>query len=200
MTQNLDDFLKHYGSFTVDDSDSSLTHYSSKYYNPAKAREYYLRTRRLKGRRPAQAQLVNPKRKTAAKAPPTTAKQRAALSKAKTAAKRAELEKAKKANEQRIAAAQAKSKASRAKVASKLKELRVKVLERFMKNMTRIPKGASPERAAQLAKAHRADVQRATNRANGELSRIAEHMRGTVKQSRATYDKQRDSINKKYAS
>ena len=32
------------------EADEFLAHYSSKYYDPAKAREYYLRTRELKGR------------------------------------------------------------------------------------------------------------------------------------------------------
>lgn len=32
-------------------NDDFLAHYSSKYYDPVKAHEYYMRTRELKGRR-----------------------------------------------------------------------------------------------------------------------------------------------------
>jgi hypothetical protein len=45
---DVDEFLSHYDSVPLD---NVLTHYASPYYDPVKAREYYLRTRELKGRR-----------------------------------------------------------------------------------------------------------------------------------------------------
>lgn len=44
---DVDEFIAHYDSVPVSDV---LAHYASPYYDPVKAREYYLRTRELKGR------------------------------------------------------------------------------------------------------------------------------------------------------
>ena len=45
----------------VNKTDEFLAHYASEYYDPVKAREYYLRTRELKGRNPAK--LTTPQQK-----------------------------------------------------------------------------------------------------------------------------------------
>jgi hypothetical protein len=44
------------GSLVHDDGEAFIAHYASQYYDPVKAREYYLRTRELKGRKKAMSE------------------------------------------------------------------------------------------------------------------------------------------------
>ena len=48
--EELDELLRFLGGEGEDEEDQEITHYASKYYDPVKAHEYYMRTRQLKGR------------------------------------------------------------------------------------------------------------------------------------------------------
>lgn len=55
-------------SFIDPEDEIDLRHYASKYYDPKKAHEYYLRTRELKGRQPAKPKLSKQSRQNQAAA------------------------------------------------------------------------------------------------------------------------------------
>lgn len=78
-------------------ADEFLAHYASEYYDPVKAREYYLRTRELKGREKAKPEPLPSKTKSSPKTPEEKAQAKAASNakKMRNASNKAALAKAK---------------------------------------------------------------------------------------------------------
>lgn len=161
-----------------------LAHYSSPYYDPAKAHEYYMRTRKLTPR-----------------AAPTTQNQKEGLKYAgdKIAGnKAAELKKLSDTTNKTITTSQKRAEESRKRIASKAKELRIKIIQRQMENLLKIPKGASPEQVARITQQNRQEMARATQRANGELRKVNDRARAVIAKARASYKSGKENIDRRY--
>jgi len=161
-----------------------LAHYSSPYYDPQKAHDYYMRTRKLTPRAPAPTQ-----------------KQKEGLKYAgdKIAGnKKAEIKKLTDTTNKTVTTTQKRAKESQKRVAAKAKELRIKIIERNLKNLLTVPKGASPELQARIAKHNQGEMARANARANAELRKISERARATIAKARSQYKTGRASIDRRY--
>lgn len=151
--------------------DNTLAHYASPYYDPVKAKEYYERTKQLKGRQPA-----------------TSSSQREAIGYAKNQIKTAKT----KELQSLAARREARLKESAERIKSRLDKLIQQRADAILKRLERLPEDASPELVSKLMKTNSKNVNKARAQASKELA-------STVSGIRKSFAKARDEINKKYS-
>jgi hypothetical protein len=193
-----------------------LRHYASKYYDPAKAKAYYERTKELKGRQAAKPQLSAESRakQTAAKAVvrQEVSKQRTAAQKAAMKAQAARMEKLRKTAEE-----------TRDRILKKVEDLVAKLqadiaVEVPKPKLNEIPATASPRQRAFLEKQNarmmseyngkvRKATEKARNTANeakdaarAEIKQVGEGLKAAVTKARDDYNKNRKALSEKYSS
>lgn len=206
--------------------DDFLAHYSSKYYDPAKAKAYYLANRELKGRKGSTSGLGSD--------------QRAAVGYAKTqinTARKSESDGLKNSNVKNMATLRANATASRDRISKKLAALteKLKADLKAVKPMevipppklNEIPSNASPkqkafllEQNAKLTRTHQGKVQTAEKEYRGrvteastkaretqaaarkaagdEMKRVGEGLKSAVAKARADYTAARGQLKTKY--
>lgn len=193
-----------------------LRHYASKYYDPVKAKEYYERTKELKGRQAAQPKLSKESRakqaiaKTYVRNQVTT--QRTAAQKAAAEKQRARLEKLQKDAE-----------ATRDRIVEKVKALVESLkagidVEVPKPKLNEIPASASPRQRAFLEKQNqklmsdyngkqqkaRAKASNAAATAQAaareEIKKVGTDLKDAVTKARDDYNKAREAMAEKYKS
>jgi hypothetical protein len=197
------------------EDDLDLRHYSSKYYDPAKAREYYLRTRELKGRSGGGETLSKESREAQSQAKTYVREQvrtqRTAAQKAATAQQKARLEKLRKNAE-----------ATRERIVEKLKALTEKLVANIdvevpKPKLNEIPASASPKQRAFLEKQNarmmseyngklnkaKDKARKASSEANeaarAELKKVGTSLKDAVTQARTEYASARKAMTEKYS-
>lgn len=164
-----------------------LAHYSSQYYDPAKAHEYYLKNRELAAQRAGRTKEQKV----------TDANQSQALAFAKrniSVARKAESDKAVTDQRAKLEALQQKAKATADEIASKLQSF----ADQISKVDTPIPKDANPKLKAYLLKNQKARTGRAKAAAAAQLKQTALDLRDAVKKARDDYAAARLAMDKKY--
>lgn len=146
-----------------------LIHYASPYYDPVKAKEYYERTKQLKGPRQgtASASLSKP-----SAAPPPPRKPATPVTNAQ-------------AERQKLAAQRdAKLKAASERIKKKLEETIAKRADAILKRLENLPDDASPEIVARLMKTHSKNANKARKQAAQELQSQFKSIRSSFKTAR----------------
>lgn len=196
--------------------DDFIMHYASEYYDPVKAREYYLKNRELKGlstAAPAPPKKVTAASKAAAVKRESNARQREAQSYSKNqiATKRtAEQTGQKNAQTARLATIQKNAEALKKRVSEKLNAVVEKVKADLAGvKLNDIPENAPPKVKLFLMKQNqsimataqgkaREELGAASEKANGELKKMGTDMRAAVGKARADYAKNKQAIAGKY--
>lgn len=173
--------------------DAFLAHYASKYYDPAKAREYYLRTRELKGDQPALSDESKQRQREAtayvsdqirSKRDADLAANNQALNNLSLAAqKRAQ------AHAARMEKLQEQATAERKKLVAKIKAK----VEKIEKQLA-VPEGASPKRRAFLEKQRRSQLGTARESARGQMANLSLKFRAAVSNARDDYRAFRNEV------
>lgn len=160
------------------DLDNFLAHYASEYYDPVKAREYYLRTRKLKGR---DALSKNQSKVLAVTRDNINRKQNSALKK-----EAGDLKKQSKT-------AQSKANAKIAEISSK-----VDTFFKEAKDQPAIPEDASP-RVRALLETKQANAEReAIGSGYKDVKKAGTEMRAAISKARERYAARTKKINTKY--
>jgi len=165
-----------------------LAHYSSQYYDPVKAHEYYMRTRELKGREPALSkESLAKQREGVSYASNEISKKRKAELDANSAKSEAltksATEKAE-AHKARMEKLRTESSKTREEIVSKLKAY----LEQISGEM-KIPENASPKLRAFLTKQNARQSNSAKKKATADLGKIRDSIMGSIDHTQAEYAK-----------
>lgn len=161
--------------------DEFFAHYASPYYDPVKRKEYYERTKVLKGERDAK-KLTDTQNDVF----------RVAQDNIKTQRKN-ELDTATTQRDARLAEIRKKSEETIARINEKLEE-KLKSISAGLK----IPTNASPKLRAFLTKQQKIQSASAKAEASKERSRLASELRVAISSARDTYAKGRKAANDKY--
>jgi hypothetical protein len=166
--------------------DAFIAHYASKYYDPVKAREYYLRNRELKGREPALS-AESRQRQNEAKSYVTNeikTRREADLNANAAVRERLSLESktTSEAYKARMEKLQKDAEATRERITSKLEAYVEKV-----KNDLKIPPNASPKLRAFLESQRARRIGTAVNSASSELGKLREDLKSTITKARDEY-------------
>lgn len=193
-----------------------IMHYASEYYDPVKAREYYLKNRELKGlstAAPAPPKKVTAASTAAAERRESNARQREAQSYSKNqiATKRTAEQSAQvKAQAERLATIQKNAAALRERVVAKLNAAVEKVkAELAGVKLNEIPENATPKVKAFLTRQNQAimataygkaqkEMGAASETANAELKKMGTDMKVAVSKARADYAANKQKIASKY--
>lgn len=174
-----------------------LAHYASKYYDPVKAREYYLRTRELKGRDKAKDLSAESRQKQSE----GTAYVRNVIS----TKKKADLEKASKDTTAKIEAMQKKAEDTRKEITDKFEALIEKLKAKKETGLNKIPENASPRLRAFLMRQNKRltesinkDMVSAQKNASASIRAVGMNLRSAVSDAREAYRNSRKSITEKY--
>lgn len=175
----------------VEKVEAFLAHYASKYYDPVKAKEYYERTKELKGREPALSKQsrerqsqgtayvrneINTKRKADLDANAAARDKLNNAAKSETEAHRARMEKLQKETSEVQEAIVNKLKAEVEKIKGELK----------------IPANASPKVRAFLERQQAQRSNSAATRTRGQLASLKSRARSAVSKARDEYQAFRD--------
>ncbi len=184
--------------------DSVLQHAETKYYDPAKAREYYLRTRELKGRQRGALK---------------TESKRQAWDYSKAAieeSKDKDLEVLSEGKRQVIEKARANAEKRRDEIREKLSELLTRLTEKTANDVAQkiaslppIPKGISKEKRSELAAERREEILKirgeaasdkdsARNSASSDRERVRAELKETIEVARSAYESLKESLIEKY--
>lgn len=203
-------------TFVDPEDEIDLWHYASKYYDPVKAREYYLRTRELKGREASTEQLSTESRQRQAEA--KTYVQAQIRDQSANAQKQA-LE----SQQVRLEKLRETAVATRDRIVEKLakliENLRADLEKEVPKpTLNKISATASPRQRAFLEKQnarmmseYNGKVRRAQKKANTaaseatkaareEIKKVGTDLKEAVSKVREDYKKARDEITAKYSS
>lgn len=203
-------------AFVEPEDEIDLWHYASKYYDPVKAKEYYERTKKLKGRQPAQPQLTKEQRERQTSAKAYVREQ---VSTQRTAAQKAAAEKQK----ARLEKLQKDAEATRDRIVEKLNALVEKLkadieVEVPKPKLNEIPPSASPRQRAFLEKQNarmmneyngklnkarakaNAAVSNARDAARDEIKAVGTSLRDAVAKARTEYASARKTMAEKYKS
>lgn len=177
-----------------------LIHYASPYYDPEKAREYYLRTRELKGRRSTKGMSEN---------------QKEAWSYSRNQigeSKKAELEKARVTRENEVEALRENAKAARERITAKLKQLSETLKGKLAEaetsfpvpkkpELNKIPENASPKVKEFLQRKNNEMIQRYSRevgkyekKVSEAKTKIREDAKSTSETVRAASKEQREKV------
>jgi hypothetical protein len=203
---------------------NSLTHYASKYYDPVKAHEYYLRTRQLKGKRSTSALNEEGKKIW------SSTKNEIAIE------KKAAVEAAKNDRDSNIEELRNRATATRESISKKLRLLEERLFEEAKKKQeaidrnriseldklleTTIPEGLSEEERARRIEARdkkiaklysdsKRDKARVSQKArsknvqsktdlSAERSKVATELKSAISAARDAYTKTKASLNESY--
>lgn len=171
--------------------DEFLAHYASKYYDPVKAKEYYERTKKLKGREP---QLSAESRQRQSQATAYVSKEIATKRKADldaNAATRTKLTAAAKAQAEahtaRMEKLQTEATAKREKIVEQLKSHMEK-----LNDSLKIPANASPKRRAFLEKQRASQLNTAAGKAKEEMATLQAGLSNAINSAKRDYQKFRE--------
>ena len=204
-------------TFAESNNEFDLWHYASKYYDPVKAKEYYERTKQLKGRETGTVEKLSAEsrqRQTEA-----TAYVRNQVTTQRTAAQKATAE----AQTARLKKLQADAKASRERIVTKLtalvESLKANIAVEVPKpELNKIPPTASARQRTFLEKQnermiseYNGKLRRATDKARKsqkeavtaareEIKKVGTSLRSAVEKARKEYAASRKSIAEKYSS
>ena len=162
--------------------ESFLAHYASKYYDPVKAKEYYERTKELKGR---EKKLTSDTQKEAW----------GYASKQITDQRKAAKDSAAEAQNAKLEQITAKAQASKERI---LENLRARIAD-IMKT-TPIPPNANPRVRAYLEKMNSQRQQRANSEAKAELKKLGDNLRGALQSARDSYKNVQSNLDAKFKS
>lgn len=172
-----------------------IAHYTSKYYDPAKAREYYLRTRELKGRNPASELDTDSKKEAWAVTRSNISKERAEESTKARDDQKARLDSIRKTAEEARDRMVEKlktlleglNKDVEEQVAKKQEELKQKLESRLVP----IPDNATPQRKAYLERQNSKIRSQYTATVNAELNKVRSEAREKASAGRKEYSEER---------
>lgn len=191
---DVDSFLAH---TLANGDDEFLAHYASKYYDPVKAREYYLRTRELKGRAKAEKLSAESRQKQSE----AVAYVRDQISTKKTA----ELNKASTDTSAKIEAMKKKAEDTRKEITDKFEALVESLKAKKETGLNKIPENASPRLRAFLERQNRRltesinkDMVSAQKNANASIRAVGMNLRSAVSDAREAYRTSRKAITEKY--
>lgn len=159
-----------------------LAHYASEYYDPAKAKAYYERTKKLKGRKKANAL--------------TSKEQSDAWAVAKDSigtARTKELTDASNSATAEMEAARAQAAATAERIQAKLTDF----LQQVMSD-TPIPGNASPQLRAFLEKQRSNRARGAIKEANADLQQLGQSLKKAIATAREAYAANKQAIKDKY--
>lgn len=157
-----------------------IAHYASEYYDPVKAREYYLRTRELKGRQP--------------KLETDTQKEAWGYASNQITEKRAEEKKsAAEAQQAKLEQLQVKAKETQERIVKNLQDTLAKINKE-----TPIPANASPKVRAFMEKQNRKRRISASNSAKGEMQRLSRGLKDALNKARDSYKDVQKNLDAKY--
>lgn len=201
-------------TFVQAEEEIDLWHYASKYYDPVKAREYYLRTRELKGRQGSGEELSKESRQRQAEAKSYVRDQirteRSSATKANAEAQTARLEKLRE-----------DAKATRDRIVEGINTLVEKLkadleVEIPKPSLNEIPPTASPRQRAflqkqndRMMKTYNSKVQKAETRnrktvrdaqetARAEIKKVGTDLKDAVTKARTEYSEARKALAEKY--
>ena len=186
-------------------NDQELTHYASKYYDPAKAHEYYLKNRQLKGRTTAGLSDEGKDIWIDTKANITSAKKR-------------DIEAAKLKKEQDIESLRAKAQATRKSISNKLKRLSIMLVDKYKSENTKLSnqiaaindnsgltdaqKEVKKDKLygdrKNLSSDKKEELVKSSTNIESERADIAVDLKGAVKKARDTFATTKESINSDY--
>lgn len=155
-------------------------HYASEYYDPVKAREYYLRTRELKGRSSAG---MSKEQKEAL----------AVTNDGIRTAKKGALDKASTDTKTQLDSLQASAEAARARIEAKLTSFLAQ-----LNGQTPIPANASPKLRAFMKRQRAAHTAAAKKSARAELQQVGTELKAAVQAARDAYAATKKSVVEKY--
>jgi multidrug efflux pump subunit AcrA (membrane-fusion protein) len=170
---NDEDLLEHFGEF--------LAHYASQYYDPEKRRQYYLRTRELKGKQPTSDMSDEQKE--------VWQVTRGNMSEAR----KKELESEKSTTDKTLENLRAKAAEAQAKLEEKLRNRLAELQEAIP-----IPPNATPRRRALLEAQRRKQVAFAIDTVRTAMRKVAEELRGDLKNTRTKSVETRQKIDEKF--
>lgn len=173
LTPESEDLLESFGEF--------LAHYASQYYDPEKRRQYYLRTRELKGRQSTSDMSDDQKEVwQVTRGNMSEARKKALESERSTADKTLETLRSKAAEAQ-------------AKLEQKLRDRLAELQEQIA-----IPPNATPRRRALLEAQRRKQVAFAIDTVRTEMRKVADELRSDLKNTRTASVDNRKKINEKF--
>lgn len=177
-------------------NDTWLAHYASKYYDPQKAHEYYMRTRELKGRK---------KNTRSTSALTDEGKEIWKVSKDSiTTEKKGEVEKEKKAKDEKVTKHRDDAKATRERISAQLQSLNAKLSSDISSKVEQIrsnSKMSKQQKAVEIAKIRgEGQAERSKNSADAQSQRasVAADLRGVVQATREAYKAAKTKINESY--
>jgi len=162
--------------------DNFLAHYASEYYDPVKAKAYYERTKKLKGRKKANA-LTSKAQSDA------WAVTKDSISTARTN----DLNKASEETQQALDTARANAEAASERIQAKLTDF----LQQVMSD-TPIPGNASPRLRAFLQAQRTRRAQGAVKEANADLQKVGSQLKAAIATARQSYATNKQAIKDKY--
>lgn len=156
-----------------------LRHYSSPYYDPVKAREYYLRTRELKGKEPAISAESAQKQREAVGYVRSEIKTRKTADLTKNAADR----------EAQIEAHQARMQKLQEFATDAIERIEKKLLDKLasIKDQLKIPENASPKLRAFLERQQAKQTRSAIQQGRAEMDSFRKGLRTAINTAREEY-------------
>jgi hypothetical protein len=177
-----------------------LKHYASEYYDPVKAREYYLRTRELKGRRSTRK---------------LTKAGREVWKVAKSeidAEKKTTYEDARETQKKEVTVIREKAKKKREALAAKIKKAMLELTsdtKAKIEAVPKVPKGLPKEARAKAAEERRKKIEKirgeskqerkeSSNKGRADRLKISADLKGSVEKARANYEQIKERIKADY--
>lgn len=158
----------------------SLVHYASPYYDPVKAHEYYMRTRKLKGR--SYGALSDAGKDAWAY-----------VNDRLTEEEKAEIEKEKEKRDQKIEQHRKEAKEARERISEKLKQL-----NKRLKRKSGIIHPTNTARTREEALANKNSSSYSKEAAAAERKEVAENLKSVIAATREAFKKAKEDINAKY--
>jgi hypothetical protein len=195
---------------TVDKNEvrAFLAHYASEFYDPAKAHEYYLRNRELRGRQPVKGESKE-QRKARVATNRNQEEARSYVNKQISTKKRADSKGLQTSQKARMEKLRTNAEASRKRIEDKLKNLLESLKTAQETPLNKIPENATPEQRAYLEKQNAAisksnalasgkKAEEARKAAGAEMKRVGTELKTAVATARDSYTKARADLNAKY--
>lgn len=156
----------------------TLMHYASPYYDPVKAKEYYEKTKQLKGRPTGTASaslgISKPKQRSAPAPQPA---------KDAIQAKR----------DARLAELKGKAEETRKKIAAKLEARIAELADQALKRIENLPEGTDPDIVKRLMASHSKNANKARAQARTEMAGAAKSIRTAIAKARTDYSNERSA-------
>lgn len=204
----VEDAVRTLGKVVVGDSDS-LAHYASPYYDPVKAKEYYERTKKLKGTKPmtkTQNEVYRVSKSNITKAKSKESEKAATDTKARIEAIQAKAVATVKSIEDKMAKLSTELEAKITKVIEENKAVPLNSIpanatpkqREYLERQNNQIRNANAKKANKSIKAQAQAVESARKDAQAQRKAIGESMKAEVQKARTDYKAQMDSIKVKY--